>query len=64
MDIDDRINQIIADQNNPPYHPLTCGNDSRHTPLVPIKRNDEIILICVDCVYTQKYLPPPNLHIK
>ena len=51
----ERIYQIIANQNNPMLHPLTCGNDSKHTPLIPTIVKDEIVLICADCDYTQKY---------
>lgn len=55
---DDLIDQIIEHQNNPNLHPLTCGNDSNHTPLIPIRDADgTIILICPDCIYTQKYIP-------
>jgi len=57
MKIEDKITRIIANQNNPMYHPLTCGNDSRHTPLVPVREGDNIVLICPDCDYRQEYIP-------
>lgn len=34
-------------------HPLTCGNDSRHTPLFPLWKDGKVKLICRDCDYTQ-----------
>lgn len=35
------------------WHPLTCGNNSRHTPL--IYKNG--ILVCEDCEYKQQIIP-------
>ncbi len=35
------------------FHPLTCGNDSNHTPLFPFFENGSVKLICRDCNYTQ-----------
>lgn len=37
----------------PKFHPLTCGNDSSHTPLFPYWTGERVILICRDCGYTQ-----------
>jgi len=36
-------------------HPLTCGNDSNHTPLYPFfdEAKGIVVLICRDCDYTQ-----------
>lgn len=34
-------------------HPLTCENDSTHTPLYPYWDGQQIQLICRDCDYTQ-----------
>lgn len=34
-------------------HPLTCGNDSNHTPLYPYFDGEKVTLICRDCDYTQ-----------
>jgi hypothetical protein len=56
-EIDDLIISIIAHQNDTRFHPLTCGNDSRHTPLVPTRIEDGVILICIDCDYEQSYIP-------
>lgn len=39
-------------------HPLTCGNDSQHQNLVPKEKDGKVILICLDCAYTQKWIPP------
>jgi hypothetical protein len=30
-------------------HPLTCGTDSNHQPLVPFIYEAEVKLLCVDC---------------
>ena len=39
------------------FHELTCGNDSQnHSPLVPVERNGEVILVCPDCDYKQEVL--------
>jgi len=40
-------------------HPLTCGNDSSHQPLIPIWDNEllRVTLYCADCDYTQSHLP-------
>ena len=35
------------------FHPLTCGNDSKHTPLFPLCEDGKVKLICRDCDYTQ-----------
>lgn len=48
---------IRANQNNQMLHPLTCGNDSRHTPLVPVEKKGKVILRCVDCDYEQTFIP-------
>lgn len=34
-------------------HPLTCGNDSGHTPLYPFWDGEKVVLVCRDCDYTQ-----------
>jgi hypothetical protein len=41
-------------------HPLTCGNDSNHTPLYPIfnLETGRLKLICRDCDYTQDNAGP------
>jgi len=40
-------------------HPLTCGNDSSHDLLSPMFNSDnEVALICWDCDYVQKHIPP------
>jgi len=57
MDIEDKLNKIIEYQNDNSVHPLTCGNDSSHTPLIPILQGDNIVLICADCSYSQSYIP-------
>lgn len=44
-------------QQDPSIHPLTCGNNSNHEPLIPSIKNDKCILICKDCDYTQDCIP-------
>ena len=48
------VNKI---QNSGIVHPLTCGNDSTHAPLIPIERDGSVILICKDCDYEQTQIP-------
>lgn len=56
-------------------HPLTCGKDSRHAPLVPYVDGERLGLRCIDCDYIQEHVPeavacahrpspqtPPNPH--
>lgn len=48
-----KIKILNSYQSNPMVHPLTCGNNSYHQNLVPIEENNEVILKCLDCNYTQ-----------
>jgi len=48
-----RIGIMTSYQSNPMVHPLTCGNNSMHENLVPVEENNEVILMCLDCDYTQ-----------
>lgn len=45
-------------------HPLTCGNDSRHTILFPYFDGKKVVLRCADCDYEQQnagpMTPPPS----
>lgn len=47
-------------------HPLTCGNDSSHDLLNPMfmSGTDEVVLICWDCDYIQRNIPPAVLNKK
>lgn len=49
--------KIIKHQNLPCFHPLTCGNDSKHLPLDPqlLLSGDEfeLMLVCNDCNWKQ-----------
>lgn len=38
-------------------HPLTCGNNSNHSPLYPMFDNDRVVLVCADCDYRQEDWP-------
>ena len=64
MNTDEIIDRIIAYHNNDMVHQLTCGNDSNHTPLIPIQQGDKVILICVDCNYKQSHIPKIVLDFK
>jgi hypothetical protein len=49
------IDNIRYYQRVPCFHELMCGNNSQnHHPLIPIERNDEVILLCRDCDYEQE----------
>jgi len=48
-----KIKILTSYQKNPMVHPLTCGFNSNHRNLVPIEEDDEVILKCLDCEYTQ-----------
>lgn len=57
-----KILKIEAWQNNPMVHPLTCGHNSKHSKLIPVEENGEVILKCVDCNYFQRYIPKVVLN--
>jgi hypothetical protein len=52
------IAKVEAWQDNPQVHPLTCGNDSGHQPLVAIAEEWDVNLKCLDCDYKQTWIPP------
>lgn len=54
MTPDQKLRGIQAWQTAGHVHELTCGNDSKHQPLVPILLDGEILLYCVDCDYQQE----------
>jgi hypothetical protein len=39
-------------------HPLTCGIDSEHQPLVAVEEGVSVVLRCLDCGYRQRFIPP------
>ena len=47
-----KIKILNSYQDNPMVHPLTCIS-SNHQNLIPVKENNEVILKCLDCDYTQ-----------
>lgn len=53
----EKIKRIIAHQNNAQFHELTCGNDSQHLPLICGEVDGKVILKCLECDYTQDYIP-------
>ena len=44
-------------QNDPRVHPLTCGHNAAHHPLVARTDGGNVILACPDCAYTQTHIP-------
>jgi len=47
-----KIKILNSYQDNPMVHPLTCIS-SNHQNLIPVEENNEVILKCLDCDYTQ-----------
>jgi hypothetical protein len=56
--IEEQLAAIRAWQNHPRVHPLTCRNDHRHGPLQPAVRDGLVRLVCPDCEYVQRFIPP------
>lgn len=56
--VKDTIRQYQADAAAGMTHPLTCGNDSSHKPLVPVIVKGQVELKCEDCDYHQSNIPP------
>lgn len=54
QEIIDAINRYQKAVN---IHPLTCGNDSKHTNLTPSEEGGKVFLKCPDCDYTQTFIP-------
>ena len=48
---DEQIEALEAWQANPQVHPYTCGRDSSHASLVPMRGGWR----CPDCDYTQNW---------
>jgi hypothetical protein len=44
-------------QKDPLVHPLTCGKNSSHKPLVVGVSDGKSFLYCLDCDYTQDWVP-------
>ena len=44
-------------QNLTYIHPLTCGNNSNHSPLIAKTDGVNVWLECPDCDYVQKHIP-------
>jgi hypothetical protein len=54
MENKQRMKILTSYQDNPMVHPLTCGNNSNHQNLVPIEKDNKVILKCLDCDYIQE----------
>ena len=48
---DDELFRLNAHQHRQDLHPFTCGNDSRHRPLIATRDGWR----CADCSYRQPY---------
>lgn len=57
MDIDKVMERIKKYQELSMVHPLTCGNNSMHNNLEPRIQDEQVILFCKDCDYTQSHIP-------
>ena len=51
------IHVVNAWQSSVMVHPLTCGYDSTHKPLIAKEIDGIVVLICEDCDYKQKHIP-------
>jgi hypothetical protein len=56
------VQKIKAWQNAGFLHPMTCGKDSKHAPLVAQATSNEVVLKCPDCDYVQEYIPDAVLR--
>lgn len=59
MDTSTKITAIRWFQQQPNFHPLTCGVDSqKHQLLEPMtSHEDSVILFCPSCGYRQNWVP-------
>ena len=63
MDQDEIMARVTTWQAAGFAHPLTCGKDSSHQPLVPMPEGSQaVVLVCLDCGYRQTYIPPSVLN--
>ena len=51
------IRKVAMYQQNGMFHELTCGNDSQHLPLQAKEIDGKVLLVCLECDYTQEYIP-------
>ncbi len=66
MSLDPQLERAMAInsyQANPYVHPMTCGKDSNHRPLVAhaewtAAQTYKVTLHCLDCDYVQIHIPP------
>ncbi len=56
-DVAEKVKAITSWQECKYMHPLTCGNDSRHKPLIPVVGNHGVELHCLQCEYRQSHVP-------
>lgn len=56
---DDIVERVNAYQNSSIAHPLTCGVDSNHDNLEPVKTvpDNRVVLICPTCKQVQTNIP-------
>lgn len=60
----DKIKKISDYQKNINYHTLTCGNNSKHIPLIGKVIDHKVVLSCLDCSYIQHYIPDIIFNVK
>lgn len=53
IECDKKFEAVKKHQSAGFVHPLTCGNDSTHSELVPVKVGPDVKLACMDCDWTQ-----------
>ena len=49
---------VLAWQADNRVHPLMCGTNSTHRPLVPLDEAGIVVLLCLECGYRQAEIPP------
>lgn len=63
MTKEDKLKAVNFWQSNPLVHPLTCGRDSNHPPLIGIMHEQTTpALECIRCGYLQAPIPDAVLR--
>jgi hypothetical protein len=59
LSADDVIERVNAYQSSDIVHPLTCGTQSTHEKLRPVKTDPDnrVVLVCPTCNYVQTNIP-------
>ena len=56
------MDRVAAWQASALVHPLTCGADSGHQPLVAVESAGAVVLRCLECPYQQDWIPSAVLR--